>query len=80
MYSRFYDFLNKYDCLCKKQFGFRNCHSTNHAFNTMTETIREAFDRDEYSCGVFLDFQKAFDTVNHEILKGKLNLDGVRGI
>ena len=70
MYSRLYDFLNKYNCLYKKQFGFRNSHSTNHASITITETIREALDRDEYSCGVFLDFQKAFDTVNHNILIG----------
>ena len=37
-------------------------------------------DRDEYSCGVFLDFQKAFETVNHQILTGKLNHYGVRGL
>ena len=70
MYSRLYDFLNKYNCLYKKQFGFQNSHSTNHVLITITETIREALDRDEYSCGVFLDFQKAFDTVNHNILIG----------
>ena len=70
MYSTLYDFLNKYNCLYKKQFGFRNSHSINHALITITETIREALDRDEYSCGVFLDFQKAFDTVNHNILIG----------
>ena len=63
VYSRLYDFLNKY----KKQFGFQNSQSTNHALITITETIREALDRDEYLCEVFLDFQKAFETVNHEI-------------
>ena len=63
VYSRLYDFLNKY----KKQFGFQNSHSANHALITITETIREALDRDEYSCEVFLDFQKAFDAVNREI-------------
>ena len=71
MYSRLYDFLNKYNCLYKKKFGFRNSHSTKHALITITETIREVLDRDEYSCGVSLDFQKAFDTVNHKTLIGK---------
>ena len=80
MYSRFYDFLNKYNCLYRKQFGFQNSHSTNHALITITETVRDALDRDEYSCGVFLDFQKAFETVNHQILTGKLNHYGVRGL
>ena len=45
----------------------------NHALITIIKTIREALDRDKYSCGMFLDFQKAFHTVNHEILIGKLN-------
>ena len=80
MYSRLYDLLNKYNCLYQKQFGFRNPHSTNHTLITITETIREALDRDEYSCGVFLEFQKAFDTVNHKILIGKLNHYGAREI
>ena len=80
MYSRFYDFLNKYNCLYRKQFGFQNYHSTNHALITITETVRDALDRDEYSCGVFLDFQKAFETVNHQILTCKLNHYDVTGL
>ena len=37
-------------------------------------------DRDEYSCGVFIDFQKAFETVNHQILTDKLNHYDVTGL
>ena len=41
MYSKLFDFLNKYNCLYKKQFDFQNSDSTNHALITITETIRE---------------------------------------
>ena len=37
----------------------------------MTETIRAALDSGNVTCGIFVDFQKAFDTVNHEILLKK---------
>ena len=80
MYLRLSKFLDKFDCLYKKQFGFRNAHSTSHALISITEEIRKALDNNEFSCGVFLDFQKAFDTVNHKILIDKLHHYGVRGV
>ena len=79
MYWRLSKFLDKFDCLYKKQFGFRNAHSTNHALTSIAEEIRKALDNNEFSCGAFLDFQKAFDIFNHKILIDKLHHYGVRG-
>ena len=65
---------------CIYKFGFRQNHSTNHALLSMTQQIREIIDSGNIAIGVFVDFQKAFDTVNHEILLHKLNHYGIRGI
>ena len=44
------------------------------------EKIQNSSEGREYSCGVFLDFSNAFDTVNHKILFMKLEHYGIRGI
>ena len=80
MYTRLYKFLDKFKRVYKKQFGFRNLHSNNDALVSITEEIKQTLDRDEFACGVFLDFQKAFHTVNHSILIAKLTHYGIRGI
>ena len=80
IYIRLYKLLEKYSSRYKKQFGFRNSHSTNHALISITEKIKKSLDNNEYSCGVFLDFQKAFDTVNQKILLKKLHRYGITGI
>ena len=46
----------------------------------LTEDIRNAIDNNKFSCGVFIDLQKAFDTVDHDILLKKLEYYGIRGI
>ena len=80
MFTRTYSFLENNHLLYKLQFGFHQKHSTNHALVDITETIRKALDNGKFACGIFTDLQKAFDTVNHDILINKLNYYGIRGI
>jgi hypothetical protein len=80
MHERIYDFLEKHKCIYDLQFGFRKGHSTSHALVDLTEAIRRAIDENKYSVGVFIDLQKAFDTVDHKILIKKLDHYGIRGI
>ena len=49
-----------------------------HALISLTETFRKCLDDDEIVCGVFVDLQKAFDTVNHEIVLEKVKHYGIR--
>ncbi len=79
MFNRVNSFLEDENIIYQNQFGFRPKHSTNHALITITEQIKKTLDHGDYACGVFVDFQKAFDTVNHNILLSKLDRYGIRG-
>ena len=61
------------------QFGFRKCYSTEMAISVLIDNITKATDNKEHIIGVFLDFAKAFDIVNHRILLGKFAHYRIRG-
>ena len=53
---------------------------TNHALINETEGVRKNLDKGKRGCGIFLDLQKAFDTVDHKILLVKLDHCRIRGV
>ena len=80
MHRRIYDFLENCNVFYELQFGFRKKYSTNHALLSIVEGIKDNLDTKKFGCGVFIDLEKAFDTVNHRILLSKLEHYGIRGV
>ena len=75
-----YSFLEKNYLLFEQQYGFRNKLSTYHALIYITNRIQEACDNGQNVWGIYLEFQKTFDTVNHDMLMDKLAHYGFKGI
>ena len=80
MYKRLSKFINNNNIIYNLQFGFRQQYSTSHALINITENIRKALYDGNVGCGVFVDLQKVFGTVDHQILLAKLNHYGICGV
>jgi len=79
MYKRLYDYLSFNNVLYDYQFGFRKYHFTSLALIDVMDGIYQQLDNSNIVIGIYLDLQKAFDTVDHSILLAKLYNYGIRG-
>ena len=78
MRKRLMEFLNEQKILYCKQYGFHKGFSTAHAIINLIDNTESTIDNKQYVCGVFINLQKAFDTVDHNILLGKIQHYGTR--
>ena len=70
-------FLEDTKFFAKEQNGFRSQHSTTKALAEILDQLLTNMDNGELSISVFLDFKKAFDTIDHKILIKKLKAAGI---
>ena len=69
-------FLNKNKILYKYQSGFQKSFSMNPCLTLLTDKINKGFESGKYTGLILIDLQKAFDTIDHEILLKKIGCIG----
>ena len=80
MHKRLLTFLDHNEVLFENQYGFRPGRSCEHALLNAQNTILNSLNKNEVALLLLIDFSKAFDMVDHDILLNKLYHYGVRGI
>lgn len=78
--NRLQAYFDKFSLFSSSQFGFRPGRNASQALSTLVSFITNTFDTRHHASAVLFDLQKAFDTMSHDILLGKLEHYGVRGL
>ena len=78
MNKQLYGYLDKNELIYRQQSGFRSLHSVVTCLISNTNDWYFQLDQGMYTGIVFVDLKKAFDTVDHDILLGKLSHNGIK--
>ena len=70
-------YLDSNNILSNNQYGFRKGLSTNAAIFEVLKNLHQNWNDKLYSGCVFIDFSRAFDSIDHQILMAKLKLYGL---
>ena len=77
VFCQIYSYFNNENLLYVSQYGFRKEHSTETACLEFLDRIMMDLDNGKTPISIFVDLSKAFDTLNHDILIGKLQYYGL---
>ena len=79
IYRRLNSYLENKQIISNRQYGFRSGVSTQEACIDLISELLGAFTHKKFALCLFIDFRKAFDSINHTILLSKLEKYGIRG-
>ena len=79
VFQQLYSFFDSLNLFYSSQHGFKTLHSTETAALEFIDRTFKLLDSGKLPVTVYLDLSKAFDTLNHGILIGKLKYYGVTG-
>ena len=74
-----YDYFNRRNLLYKSQYGFRTLHSEASTYFEIIHIIGKDLYNGKLPIGEFLDLSKALDTLEQNILLGKLLYYAIKG-
>ena len=74
IYDWFYTFITSHNLLIDSQSGFRPKHSCFTALTRLTDTWHTAIHNAEIIGALMIDFKKAFDRIDHNILLQKISI------
>jgi len=72
VYNRLLSFLTVNNILIDNKYGFRKSCSSYMALLDLHERNTASIDAQHFALGIFIDLQKAFETINHKILISNL--------
>ena len=79
VHAQLTNYLEGNELIEQKQFGFRKERSTMHAVSCLANHVNISMNKSAVTVAIFIDFKKAFDCVQHEILLRKLSTLNLNG-
>ena len=77
IFNQLYKYFQDNSLFHTSQYGFRSNHSTELAALEFLDRVMNEMDKGQTPLSIFLDFSKAFDTIDHNILIHKLKYYGL---